>query len=297
VVADRVRSDGYYRFFPGDYLRDTADLSLVEHGAYRVLLDVYYSDGRLPAEQGRLYRICRATTDDEKAAVDLVVDRFFYADGDRLFNRRADREIAARRDFIGEQTRKAKKGAEARWKTRRDALTMPAGMPGAMPGECPGQCPDVWPEDAPASASALEPKDQKLSSESDDPESPTGRTTKRSDNGKATPDEIIAFFDLWNTEAVHLPKARELNESRRRKIRARRRERSLVQWREVFRRMNQSAFLRGEVGNGTFRADLDWIIANQGNAVKVSEGRYDDRPKSPLDRAPVSTTGRPLEQL
>jgi len=64
--------DAYYRFFPGDYLRDTGDLSMVEDCAYRRLLDHYYSEERLPSENLRLYRICRATAPDEQRASPLT---------------------------------------------------------------------------------------------------------------------------------------------------------------------------------------------------------------------------------
>lgn len=115
---------------------------------------------------------------------------------------------------------------------------------------------------------------------------------------------VEAIFDLWNSEARSLPKATKLTESRKKKIRARLRERPPEEWGEVFRRMERSSFLRGESG-GTFRADLDWIIANEGNALKVIEGRYDNREKRtpPKGAGPSSenekilgydTVGRPL---
>jgi hypothetical protein len=115
---------------------------------------------------------------------------------------------------------------------------------------------------------------------------------------------VEVFFDLWNSEAKFLPKAMELTEARKRKIRARLRERSLDEWAEVFRRMNASPFLRGESG-GTFRADLDWITKNKDNSLKVFEGKYDGREKRPTPKGagPSSvnekilgydTVGRPL---
>ena len=35
----------WYSFYPGDYGRDTGHLSLIEHGAYRTLMDHYYATG------------------------------------------------------------------------------------------------------------------------------------------------------------------------------------------------------------------------------------------------------------
>ncbi len=88
-MTERVRSDGYYRWFPGDYQRDTGDLSMTEDGAYRRLLDHYYSEENLSSEPQRLYRICRAFTPEEQAAVDFVVGRFFRKENNRLINSRA----------------------------------------------------------------------------------------------------------------------------------------------------------------------------------------------------------------
>jgi len=70
----------FYKHWIGDYQRDTADLSLVEHGAYRLLLDAYYAnDGEIPADYGRLYRIVRAYSEEEQLAVRTIADRFFPA--------------------------------------------------------------------------------------------------------------------------------------------------------------------------------------------------------------------------
>jgi len=86
----------YYNRYPGDYSRDTAHLSLIEHGAYALLLDTYYATEKpLPMEKKQLYRICRASTATERKAVDVVVAQFFISDGDVLRNARADQEIGS----------------------------------------------------------------------------------------------------------------------------------------------------------------------------------------------------------
>lgn len=85
----------YYKRWSGDYMRDTAHLSLIEHGAYTLLLDVYYATERpLPSDKTQLYRIAHAVTPAEKKAVDSVIRQFFVIDGDLCRNPRADKEIA-----------------------------------------------------------------------------------------------------------------------------------------------------------------------------------------------------------
>ena len=50
----------WYKRYIGDYQRDTGHLSLVEHGAYTLMLDTYYATSRpLPKEQSVLFRLLR----------------------------------------------------------------------------------------------------------------------------------------------------------------------------------------------------------------------------------------------
>lgn len=85
----------YFNLYPGDYMRDTADLSLTEHGAFLVLLLTYYSTEQpVPTEMANLNRICRAVTPDEQSAVAYIADRFFPVTRGERRNGRADREIA-----------------------------------------------------------------------------------------------------------------------------------------------------------------------------------------------------------
>jgi len=112
-------SVNYYRFYPGDYARDTGHLSLIEHGAFIVLLNTYYSTGNpLPVDMAILNRIARATTGDERKAVQSVVNQFFRKDGDFYRNRKADELIEA----DNEKIEAAKRSADARWKHERSDM-------------------------------------------------------------------------------------------------------------------------------------------------------------------------------
>jgi len=85
----------YFELYPGDYLRDTTRLTLIEHGAYLRLLMAYYAEEQpLPAEEAELYVIVAAVTAADKAAVRKVAARFFPVGEDGLRrNARADSEI------------------------------------------------------------------------------------------------------------------------------------------------------------------------------------------------------------
>ena len=90
-------SNPWYARYPGDYARDTAHLSLVEHGAYTLLLDHYYStSGPLPADITALYRICRAFDETERKAVDSILRQFFSLQSNTYHNSRADMELIRR---------------------------------------------------------------------------------------------------------------------------------------------------------------------------------------------------------
>lgn len=106
----------YYCRFTGDYARDTSHLSLIQHGAYTVLLDFYYSSGKpLPPDMNALCRICRAFDDGERDAVSQVVSQFFELRGDGYHNKRADVELAYRAEQRDRLSKGAKKTNAKRW--------------------------------------------------------------------------------------------------------------------------------------------------------------------------------------
>jgi uncharacterized protein YdaU (DUF1376 family) len=68
----------FYKHFIGDYGRSTGDLSITEHGAYRLMLDSFYGIGKpLPAEKKALYRLLRAENETDRRAIDKVSLRFW----------------------------------------------------------------------------------------------------------------------------------------------------------------------------------------------------------------------------
>lgn len=89
------------------------------------------------------------------------------------------------------------------------------------------------------------------------------------------------LFNLWNTTVEgKLSAVQKLTESRSKKIKTRLKERPLSDWKTVFEKMASSSFCQGDNKQG-WKADFDWIIDNDNNAVKVLEGKYDPRPMVP----------------
>lgn len=102
----------YYRHIIGDYDRDTKDLSLLEHGAYRRLLDAYYANrGPLSADPDRLYRVTSAILPDEQAAVRKVAYLFFDLVDGNIVHAKCDAEIAR----VVKESESQKARAEKRW--------------------------------------------------------------------------------------------------------------------------------------------------------------------------------------
>jgi uncharacterized protein YdaU (DUF1376 family) len=122
----------WYPRYYGDYMRDTAHLSLVEHGVYAVMLDHYYATGGpLPDDLGALYRICRAFEDCERAAVQSIASAYFPVNGDGMrHNRRADRELAKMQEHAERLANAGRKGGlksgEARLKPGLSEAASPA---------------------------------------------------------------------------------------------------------------------------------------------------------------------------
>jgi hypothetical protein len=112
-----------------------------------------------------------------------------------------------------------------------------------------------------------------------------GKERKGRENADpSAPDPCLAFGDAWNdVTSSPLPACQAMTPKRRRHIAARLAERSLDEWRAVFGKIQASAFCCGK-NDRTWVATFDWVIGSADVAVKVLEGKYDDRGK-PRSRA------------
>lgn len=258
--------NSWYAFYPGDYARSTAHLSIAEHGAYRLLLDHYYStDAPLPPDNPALYRIARAFNRQERAAVDSVVSQFFELGADGYHNRRADREIARRADQHARLSNGAKKAMQNRWGSHKQANSQATKQPTNQPITRP------------------QPQPQK----------------EKTDTVPSAPGVCEQAVTVWNENRGPLPGVLKLTDDRRRKVRAR--ARATPDFLDVFKAATQKAaatpFTRGENERG-WRASFDWLIEKDGNAIGLLEGKY-DRPASGNGKAPpaahTQAVGIPLK--
>ncbi|GLQ96449.1 YdaU family protein [Dyella mobilis] len=122
----------YFEFYPGDYLRDTTRLTLIDHGAYLRLLIAYYSEETaLPADLNELYVMCSAVSAADKAAVKKVAERFFPISDDGLRHKnRVDEEIAKAQKRIKIAQENGSKGGR-----KPNPAGNPSGNPTGSSGE------------------------------------------------------------------------------------------------------------------------------------------------------------------
>jgi len=105
----------YYNRHIGDYLKDTSHLTLLEHGIYTRLMDVYYvRESALPQDQ--IARLIGARTTDEISALNCVLSEFFELVSGSWIQHRCEKEIEAYSD----KSIKAKRSASARWEAKTE---------------------------------------------------------------------------------------------------------------------------------------------------------------------------------
>src|SRR3954452_15420183 len=103
----------YIKLHIGDYMRDTADLSLLQHGVYQQLMFVYYAPAKpLPNDIPKLCRRIHAANAEERNAVEYILTEFFRLEGPVWMHKRIEQEL----DAWKSKTTTAQANADARWK-------------------------------------------------------------------------------------------------------------------------------------------------------------------------------------
>lgn len=114
----------YFKRNIGDYHKKAGRLSILEHGAYTLLMDACYDRERFPTEEEAI-DWCWARTEEEEAAVRFVLSKFFTQVGGVFVQERIQDEIAAyhaksqKNKEIAEQREEAKRTKRAQAGTKR----------------------------------------------------------------------------------------------------------------------------------------------------------------------------------
>jgi uncharacterized protein YdaU (DUF1376 family) len=251
----------YYERHIGDYLKDTAHLSLLEHGIYTRLLDVYYTR-ECPIPKAEVSRLIGARTKDERTALDSVLLEFFREAGDTYVQDRCDREIRKFADKSG----KAKRSAEARWNAQRSHSD----------------------GNADASANAMRTHSEGNALQSPDTSNQT--QIKKGAKAPSSPGKLPtcphqAIVDLYHEVLPELPGCRLLPDGRKRAIgktwawvltskkpdhtpRATTAEEALAWFRKYFELARDNDFLMGRTprtgDHASWKCDLDFLLTDRG---------------------------------
>ena len=102
----------HYPHHIGDFNNATRHLTFVERALYRELLDLYYhTEHPLNGDAERLARRVLAHTDEQRAAMQSVLEEFFVLEDDGWHNLRCDEEIAAYRQKQEQQSKAGRASA------------------------------------------------------------------------------------------------------------------------------------------------------------------------------------------
>lgn len=240
----------YFQKNIGDYRRDTAHLSLTEHGVYQQLMDTYYlAEQPLTLDHADLMRTHCVRSADEVQAFENVLKDFFIRTDHGYIHKRCDIEI----DAFHAKSKSASESAKARWERIRCER-----IANAMP--------PVSEMDANHKPLTInhKPKDQ----------------IPLSPSPKADAIPYSEIVNLYHETLPTLPHVQKLTAKRKGQIAARWRAGDLPDletWKKYFGSICKSNFLMGKTdpvnGHKRFIADLEWIT-NESNFTKIWEGKY-----------------------
>lgn len=266
----------YYERHLGDYAKDTAHLSMLEHGAYSLLLDRYYAtEAGIPSDQA--HRLARARTKEEKQAVDSVLSEFFTLVDGVWINNRASDEITKAQSKIKAAQENGKRGGRPKT-NRTETQDKPSGLFPGYENETElkaHQTPDTRYQIQTLSPTALSASTEKAPVEAD-----------------PLPCPVEKIIDAYHEAMPLNPRCKVLNDARKRSIRQRWREAARMQnqpfgystqadgvnaWRQFFGVCAESEFLTGRAqpkpGQVPFLADVDFLFSPLGFA-KCLENKY-----------------------
>lgn len=109
----------YYKKNIGDYYKKTGRLSMLEHGAYTLLIDACYDRERFPTLEDALDWTW-SRSDAEIEAVKFVLSKFFTLEGDLYVQKRIKDELDAYHALSETNSRIAKQREEKRRQRKRN---------------------------------------------------------------------------------------------------------------------------------------------------------------------------------
>ena len=246
----------YYKRHIGDYAAKAGHLSMLEHGAYGLLMDAYYNREQGPT-RAEAIRLARARTTEEIAAVDAVLAEFFTETDGQFTQNRIEEELAAFRVKQEVNRHLGAKGGKAN--AKRIATETLSEMEAK---QVPHREANDKPSHKPLASNQEEAKEI-VASQAD-----------------ACPQAAIVA--LYHELLPTCQRVKVWKGARESHLRSRWREdpkrQSLDYWRRLFTHVGKSDFLMGRVSSharAPFVFTLAWLV-NAENFAKVIEGNYNN---------------------
>jgi len=242
----------YYKRNLGDYAKKAGRLSMLQHGAYNLLIDACYDRERFPTREEAIHWTW-ASTREEIEAVEFVLSRFFELQDDVYVQSRIQQEI----DDYRQKAEKNRRIAHERETKRKEKSTNRARTV----------------NEAPPNQEPITTNHEPLT---------TNHYYKSESSGEDSPPPRVPYkkiVDLYHELLPMCPRVVKLTDTRKGYIKQRWREdlETLEQWENYLRYVGESDFLTGRAqpsnGKPPFVADLEWLT-RPSNIVKVAEGKY-----------------------
>lgn len=256
----------YYQHHIGDYRRDTAHLSLLEHGVYRQLLDWYYlSEEPIPEITEVVFRRLSAKTDEEKKAVETVLSEFFFVENGYR-HRRCDKEIELYKSKAERARANGKSGG-------RPSITKVVISGFQEKTQTKANQEPLTINQEPLTNKHKE-KDLAPTALVETPPTAEVSTVAKRD---AVP--IQEVVNTYHEILPMLPRVEKITKSRAGYIRQRTSEDlpDIESWKRYFRFVARSKFLTGKAqatnGRAPFRADIEFLC-KPGSFTKIAENKY-----------------------
>lgn len=251
----------HYPFHVGDYRKDTANLSLLEHGVYRSLIDCYYlQETPLVADKDKLCRMIGARTPEEKQAVSYILDDYFTLKSDGYHHSGCHKVL----EKIYGRSEAARKSAAMRWGKHEENMHKTC-------ERIENECERI--------ANASESDANEMLPTTHNPLPITHNKTPSSsgdDKPETKHPDYQSIIDLYHKILPQLPSVKILTDKRKSAMR------SCCQlkpsyygidfWEAYFEQASKSDFLMGRKTD--WKADFDFLVTKS-KFVKVLEGSYE----------------------
>jgi len=249
----------YYKRNLGDYAKKAGRLSMLQHGAYTLLMDACYDRELFPTLEQAI-DWAWASSKEEIEAVEFVLRKFFELEGDIYVQARIQEEVSE----YQEKSVNNKRIALEREQKRKSKQTE---------------------RDKNATERARN-VDETLEERNESPPNQEPRTinqepltsSKETTTSSATASPAVpyqAIVDLFHETLPTLRSVKVVNAKRKAALRQRHGffDSSVDSWRLYFEAVSGSDFLMGRVDGKAWQADFDFLVSERA-VTNVIEGKY-----------------------